>query len=81
MGAGARTIDITPDKRYLVAACNFSNCIVVVDALKMEEVVRIASDSYPVGLDISSDGRHIYTTSQGRNKKGGNCVDIYELSY
>ena len=81
VGSGARTIKITPDGRYVVAACNFSSCLVVVDTETMKTVARIKADSYPVGLDISNDGHYIYTTSQGRSGKGGNCVDIFKMEY
>lgn len=81
VGAGARTIEITPDGRYIVAACNFSSCLVVVDIETMEKVALIKADSYPVGLDISNDGHYVYTTSQGRSGKGGNCVDIFRMDY
>ena len=81
VAAGARTIDITPDGRYVVAACNFSSRLVVVDTESFKEVVRIKADSYPVGLDISKDGKYVYTTSQGRDGAGGNCVDIYQMDY
>ena len=81
VAAGARTIDITPDGRYVVAACNFSSRLVVVDTESFKEIVRIKADSYPVGLDISKDGKYVYTTSQGRDGAGGNCVDIYQMDY
>ena len=81
VAAGARTIDITPDGRYVVAACNFSSRLVVVDTDSFTEIARIMADSYPVGLDISKDGRFVYTTSQGRDGAGGNCVDIYQMEY
>ena len=81
VAAGARTIDITPDGRYVVAACNFSSRLVVVDTESFKEIVRIQADSYPVGLDISRDGKYVYTTSQGRDGAGGNCVDIYQMDY
>lgn len=81
VAAGARTIDITPDGRYVVAACNFSSRLVVVDTELFKEIARISADSYPVGLDISKDGRYVYTTSQGRDGAGGNCVDIYQMEY
>lgn len=81
VAAGARTIDITPDGRYVVAACNFSSRLVVVDTESYKEIARIKADSYPVGLDISKDGRYVYTTSQGRDGAGGNCVDIYQMDY
>lgn len=81
VAAGARTIDITPDGRYVVAACNFSSRLVVVDTESFKEIARIKADSYPVGLDISKDGKYVYTTSQGRDGGGGNCVDIYQMDY
>lgn len=81
VAAGARTIGITPDGRYVVAACNFGSRLVVVDAETFQEVARIKADSFPVGLDISNDGHYIYTTSQGREGKGGNCVDIFRIDY
>ncbi len=81
VAAGARTIGITPDGRYVVAACNFGSRLVVVDTQSFQEVARIKADSFPVGLDISNDGHYIYTTSQGREGKGGNCVDIYRIDY
>ncbi|MBP5319057.1 MAG: hypothetical protein J6Y77_06620 [Paludibacteraceae bacterium] len=79
VGKGARTIEMTPDGCYVVAACNFSSSLWLVDADSMRVVATIEADSYPVGLDISKDGRYIYTTSQGRSGRGGNCVDIYRL--
>ena len=81
VGAGARTIDITPDGKYIVASCNAGSCLTVVDAEKMTVVATIPADSYPVGLDISKDGKYVYTTSQGRSGGGGNCVDIYRMEY
>lgn len=81
VGSGTRTIEITPDGRYIIAACNSSSSIYVVDARTMQVVTSIAADSYPVGLDISKDGKYIYTTAQGRSGVGGNCVDIFEIKY
>lgn len=81
VGAGARTIDITPDGRYIVAACNLGSCLDVIDALTMKKVITIHTDPYPVGLVISKDGNYVYTTSQGRSKEGGNCLDIFKIEY
>lgn len=78
VGAGARTIAISPAGDYIFAACNFGSRICMVDST-MAPVAEIAADSYPVGLDISTDGRWLISTSQGRNYEGGNCVDIYRL--
>ena len=41
----------------------------------------ISADSYPVGLDVSKDGRYVLTTSQGREGRGGNSVNIFEIKY
>ncbi len=81
VGSGTRTIEITPDGRYIVAACNSSSCLSVVDTQTMKIIATISADSYPVGLDISKDGKYVYTTSQGRSGLGGNCVDIYRMDY
>lgn len=78
---GARTIVISPSGHYVFAACNAESRLCVVDTRTMKMVASIAADSYPVGMDISDDGRYVYTTSQGRSHCGGNAVDIYEITY
>ena len=78
--AGARTIEASPSGKYIFAACNFSSCLAIVDAEEMKLLGTIPADSYPVGLDISRDGRYIFTTSQARDI-GGNCVDIFRVQY
>ena len=45
----------------------------------MKVLTWIPADSYPVGLDVSKDGRYVFTTSQGHTNGGGNCVDIFEV--
>lgn len=79
--AGARTIVISPDGRFIFAACNFSSKIAVVDTRLMTLIGTIDADSYPVGLDISKDGRYLVSTSQGRETGGGNAVDIFQIEY
>ena len=81
VGSGTRTIEITPNGRYIVAACNSSSCLSVVDTKTMKTIATIPADSFPVGLDISKDGKYVYTTSQGHSGHGGNCVDIYRMDY
>ena len=81
VGKGARTISISPDGRYIFAACNNVSQVYVVDTKTMKAVCHIGVDSYPVGLDISSDGRYVFVTSQGRSNHGGNAVNIYEVTY
>lgn len=78
--AGARTLEASPDGRFLFVACNFSSSLAVVNTDSMTLEGSMDADSYPVGLDVSSDGRYIFTTSQARNQ-GGNAVDIFEVTY
>ena len=77
--AGARTIELSPDGKYIYVACNYSSCLAIVDAASMTLLGTLQADSYPVGLDVSKDGRYIFTTSQARGG-GGNCVDIFEVT-
>ena len=85
VGTGARTICISPDGRYIFAACNNVSTLDVVDTKTFTTVCNIDVDSYSVGLDISSDGRYLLVTSQGRKAgsgwAGGNAVNIYEVEY
>lgn len=81
VGGGARTLKASPSGKYLFVACNSSSALYIVDAGKMEVIGQIAVDSYPVGLDISPDGKYVVVTSQGRRGGGGNAVNIYEVEY
>ena len=81
VGKGARTISITSDGRYLFAACNTVSRLYVVDTQTMKSICNIPVDSYPVGLDLSVDGKLAFVTSQGRSNTGGNAVDIFEIEY
>lgn len=81
VGTGARTIELSPSGKYIFAACNNSSALYVVDAKEMKVITHISVDSYPVGLDISKDGRYIFTTSQGRSGGGGNAVNIFRVDY
>ena len=47
---------------------------------KFEVVTSMSIDSYPVGLEVSLNGKYVFTTSQGRSNGGGNCVDIFEVN-
>ena len=79
VGEGARTIALTGDDRYLFAAVNKASEIVVVDALRMQVVARVAADGFPVGLALSPNGRRLWATAQGRGGRGGNAVDVYSV--
>ena len=81
VGAGARTIEISPSGKYIFAACNLANQLCVVDTRTMTQIAAITADSYPVGLAISDDGTIVMTTSQGRSNGGGNAVDIFRVDY
>jgi DNA-binding beta-propeller fold protein YncE len=81
VGEGARTIELSPSGRFVFAACNLASKLFVVDTRTMRTIDTISVDSYPVGLDISNDGRFIIVTSQGRGSQGGNAVNIYEVEY
>ena len=81
VGDGARTIEISPSGHFVFAACNLASKLYVVDSRTMTVAASIDVDSYPVGLDISNDGRYIIVTSQGRGNQGGNAVNIYEVEY
>ena len=80
VGAGARTIEMSRDGRYIYAACNASSTLYVVDVLTFQVIAHMSIDSYPVGLEVSHDGKYVFTTSQGRSNGGGNCVDIFEVT-
>ena len=81
VGTGARTIELSPSGKYLFAACNNASALYVVDTQAWKVIGHIADDSYPVGLDISRDGKYLITTSQGRSNGGGNSVDIFKVEY
>ena len=81
IGTGTRTIEMTADGRYIFAACNSASEVHVVDTRTLTRVTQIRCDSYPVGLDVSADGRQVIVTSQGRRNQGGNAVNIYEVTY
>lgn len=79
VGGGARTLEVSPDGKYLFVACNSGSAIYVVDAGSMKVADSIRSDSYPVGLALSPDGSMMVSTSQGRSRQGGNAVNIYRV--
>lgn len=81
VGSGARTMELSPKGDYIFVACNFDSRLCIVDST-MTLVAEIEADSYPVGLDVSPDGKWLITTSQGRAEAigAGNCVDIFSLS-
>jgi len=82
VGAGARTIELSPDGRWLYAAANKVSRVVVVDTRTLKVVSSVRVDSYPVGLAVSPDGKQIWVTSQGRNAShSGNAVSVFRVSF
>lgn len=81
VAGGARTMELSPKGDYIFVACNTGSRLCIVDST-MTAVAELAADSYPVGLDISPDGKWLITTSQGRSGAigAGNCVDIFSLN-
>ncbi len=81
VGSGARTIELSPDDRWLYVACNSRAQLVIVDTATMTVAHRIRTDSYTVGLDVSPDGRQVWTTSQGNKTAGGRSVCVYAVRF
>lgn len=81
VGGGARTIELSPSGHYLFAACNNASALYVVDTKAWKVIAHIGVDSYPVGLDVSKDGKYVLVTSQGKKNGGGNAVNIYKVEY
>jgi len=82
VGAGARTVCLSPDSRVAYVACNTVSKLYVVDTGSMTVLTAIDVDSYPVGLDVSPDGHTVIVTSQGRPgaRTSGNAVCIYNVT-
>ena len=82
VGGGARTIEASPSGNYVFAACNSASALYVVDTRTMKPVANITVDSFPVGLHISTDGKFVVVTSQGRSGAGGgNAVNLFKVEY
>ena len=81
VGSGARTIVTTSDGKYVFAAVNNGSKIVAVRTSDMNIVAEIPADSYPVGMDISSDDSELIVTAQGKSNGGGNSVMVFSLKF
>jgi DNA-binding beta-propeller fold protein YncE len=83
VGIGARTIEITPDGRYILVCVNNESKIAVIDAERMEVIYNLPVNKFPVGLAISPDGKYAVVTSQGKESvvPSGNAVNVYEIVY
>lgn len=79
VGVGVRTISVTEDGDYVFAAVNNECKIRAVRTSDMEVVATIRADSYPVGMALSPDEKHLIVTSQGKKGGGGNSVMIFSV--
>lgn len=80
VGAGARTLAVSPDGAHLYIAVQSSAELVAVATATMTVDTRIRADAYPVGAAVSPDGTQVWVTSQGRSGKGGNSVCVYRVT-
>ena len=78
-GKGTRTIVLSPDGRFVFAACNQACTVDVLSTQPLRLLGSIPAKRYPVGLGISPDGTRLYVTSQGRRGSGGQALGIYRL--
>ncbi|MDI9309467.1 MAG: hypothetical protein QM535_04570 [Limnohabitans sp.] len=83
VGIGARTIDATPDGKYIFACVNNESKLAVIDGRTFEVIKTYPISKFPVGMAISSDGRQLVITSQGKSsvEKSGNAVSVFEIDY
>ena len=80
VGEGARTIVVSPDGKYVFAAVNNKSKIAVVRTSDMKLIAECQADSYPVGMDISADGKTLIVTAQGKSEGGGRSVMVYKIT-
>lgn len=79
-GNGIRTIDSSPDAKYIFAAVNNESKIAVIRASDMSVIATVAADSFPVGLAVSPDNSLVVVTAQGKSSGGGNSVMVYKVT-
>ncbi len=81
VGIGARTISIDPSGKYLFAAVNNESKVSIVRTSDMKVLASCNADSYPVGMDMSEDGKTLIVTAQGKTGGGGNSVMVFKVKY
>jgi DNA-binding beta-propeller fold protein YncE len=81
VGIGARTISIDPSGKYLFAAVNNESKVSIVRTSDMKVLASCNADSYPVGMDMSEDGKTLIVTAQGKTGGGGNSVMVFKVNY
>lgn len=80
VGTGARTISISEDGKYVFSAVNNECKVKAIRTSDMKVVATIDADSYPVGMALSPDEKHLIVTSQGKRDRGGNSVMIFNVT-
>ena len=80
VGGAPRSMRLLPGGKWIFVALNADSQVAVVDTEKMLVTARVGADSFPVGMDLTPDGRYLWVTSQGINGAGGNSVQIFEIS-
>ena len=78
-GAGTRTIVLSPDGKFVFAACNSACTVDVLSTQPFRRLGSVPANRYPVGLGISPDGSRLYVTSQGKQGSGGQAMGIYRI--
>lgn len=78
-GPATRTIALSPDGSLLFAAINRSSKIIALQTKDMKAIASIDTDSYPVGMAVSPDGKQLWVTAQGKKRRGGNSVSVYRI--
>lgn len=80
VGAGARTIEIEPNGKYVYVAVSNDTKVVAIDLETSKVISEVKVDPFPVGLAISKDGTYLAVTSQGKaGRGGGNSVNIIRI--
>jgi DNA-binding beta-propeller fold protein YncE len=79
-GLGARTITVTEDGAYLFANANKESKISIVRTADMKTIGSVKADPFPVGMALDKSNKYLVVTAQGRDRKGGNSVMIYEIT-
>ncbi len=80
VGKSVRTIALSPDGRWLFAACSGSCEVAMVDLEKWTKVASVPATPWPVGLAVNPAGDMLVTTSQSLGGRQGQAVDVWRIS-
>ena len=80
LGAAPRTIVEDHVNQIYWIALNGSSEIAAVDKNTFKILNKTKAQNFPVGIDVSLDGKTLLLTSQGKpGKGGGNTVSIFKI--